>query len=201
MQARLFERIAAYLIDLVIISIITVLITSSMNNNTKDYDKELDTIMKDYQVGEISRVEFVNKYETIVYESSKDNYDKSIVALLISIAYFIVFTYLNKGKTIGKSILGIRIVDKNTKQPPKIINTIIRNIIPFGILSQLVSLILITIVNKNTYINIYVIVTCIELLTIVASIIMISLKKYGYGLHDKIAGTIVVKEERRWYNA
>lgn len=82
-----------------------------------------------------------------------------LTQIVLSCAYF-VFLWHKKGWTIGKLILGLRVVDEETLQPPSISQSIKRL---FGYCTALIGLWSIPVTQKSQ------------------------------ALHDKLAGTIVIK--------
>ena len=198
MQATIFERIGAYIIDLLIVGFLTSIITYAVparENNTGD---ELFNLINNYKTGEISSSEYYKEYQDIVYKSNKEGVSETALGLVITIAYFAIFEYLNKGKTIGKLALGLKTVTKDNREP-KFINILLRSLVPFGILTTTINLILINSVKKAIYLKVYPIVGLFETMFILVTIVLIAKKRDG--LHDLLAGTKVIKEERRWFNA
>ena len=199
MQASFFERIGAYFIDIIVISLIISIITYAVPVSESTINEDVDKLIVSVQNGELSRSEYMEEYQRILYVSQKENISNTILELLVSIAYFIVFQYLNKGKTIGKLILGTKVVDANGCDPPTFYKMLLRELIPFGILSTTLSLILINTLTKSNYLMCYETIRIIESIFIFASLILISRKRLG--LHDILSKTMVIKEERRWIYA
>lgn len=197
MKATFYERIGAYLIDLIIISIIASIITSVVPSKNTSISTDISNLTNSYASNEISSSDYLEKYQNLLYENTKDNMNENIVSLVITIAYYIVFAYLNKGKTIGKLALNLKVVDVDTEKETGLINFIIRGIIPFGILTSTVSLITINVLNKKTYLSINNTLSVIETLFIIATLISIIVRKDNRGLHDLMAKTKVIKQERR----
>ena len=102
---------------------------------------------------------------------------------------------MNKGQTLGKRILSIRVVDSETSKPTNIPKGLLRSMVILSIVSSIVSVALIN-VNKNTYTNIYLTAVEIESILTFISIIFVLYRKDGRGLHDMIANTKVIKEAR-----
>lgn len=195
MQASFFERIGAYFIDIIVISIIISIITYAVPARESTINEDVDKLIENIQNGELSRSAYMEEYQRIMYTSQKENMSNTILELLVSIAYFIVFQYLNKGKTIGKLILGTKVVDANGCDPPTFNQMLLRELIPFGILSTTICLILLNILTKSSYLVYYETIRIIESIFIFASLILMARKKIG--LHDMLSKTMVIKEERR----
>ncbi len=195
MQASVLERIGAYFIDLIVVGILASIITYALPQNNNDLQGELNSLLEKINNNEISSEEYLTEYQNILYQNQKNNINENTLGLVITVAYFIVFGYLNKGRTIGKLVLKIKIVDSENKLEPSFGRILLRSIIPYGILSTTINLILINLISKHSYLNIYYLIGAAEIIFIVVTIILISSKKPG--LHDMLAHTEVIKEERR----
>lgn len=195
MQASFFERIGAYFIDLIVVGILASIITYALPQNNNDLQGELNSLLEKINNNEISSEEYLTEYQNILYQNQKNNINENTLGLVITVAYFIVFGYLNKGRTIGKLALKIKIVDSENKLEPSFGRILLRSIIPYGILSTTINLILINLISKHSYLNMYYLIGAAEIIFIVVTIFLISSKKPG--LHDMLAHTEVIKEERR----
>ncbi len=194
MQASLLERIGAYFIDLLIISILVSIVTYTIPHQDSSLNEELETLAEKATNGELTRDEYMKEYQNLLYKSQLEMTEDNTFSLLITVAYLVIFQYLNKGKTIGKKLIGIKIIDKKGNNP-NIIKMIIRSLFPFGILSTSINLIMLKIATKSQFLSTYYILGTIETLFIMVSLFLIYNKKIA--LHDLIARTNVVKEERR----
>ena len=155
MQASFFERIGAYFIDLIVVGILASIITYALPQNNNDLQGELNSLLEKINNNEISSEEYLTEYQNILYQNQKNNINENTLGLVITVAYFIVFGYLNKGRTIGKLALKIKIVDSENKLEPSFGRILLRSIIPYGILSTTINLILINLISKHSYLNIY----------------------------------------------
>lgn len=194
MQASLLERIGAYFIDILIISILVSIVTYTIPHQDSSLNEELETLAEKATNGELTRDEYMKEYQNLLYKSQLEMTEDNTFSLLITVAYLVIFQYLNKGKTIGKKLIGIKIIDKKGNNPD-IIKKIIRSLFPFGIMSTSINLIMLKIATKSQFLSTYYILGTIETLFIMVSLFLIYNKKIA--LHDLIARTNVVKEERR----
>ena len=199
MTVSFIDRFGAYIIDTIVLSILVSLICFNIKSNDSEIEKRLTDLSKQYTTGEITTKEFYAGYNDILYENQKNNMVSTGVSLILTVGYFIVFQFMNKGQTLGKKLLHLRVVDKDTEKPPTIIKFLIRSLIVLGILSTTINLLVISIFSKKTYIPCYYTVSIIEIIFIIVSIALIIFKD-GRGLHDKMANTKVIKEGR-WLNA
>ena len=195
MKVSFIERIGAYILDTIIVGLIASLICYNLPTNDSNIQKELNDLNQQYTSGEITSKEFYNGYNNLLYENQKNTMIPTGVSLVLTIGYFIVFQSMNKGQTIGKKLLHLRVVDKETGKNPTIVKFLIRSLIVLGILSTTINLLVINLFSKKTYIPCYYIVSIIEIVVVLISVALIIFKD-GRGLHDKMANTKVIKEGR-----
>ena len=200
MKATFYERLASYIIDFLIVSSLLSIICYKLPDNSNAYIEEINTIYESYINNEITPTDFADKYLDIVYNEEKKDILTSTISVILTIGYFIVFQYLNNGQTLGKKILKIQVVDKNTNTPPSILKGTIRTIFILNIASNIITIILRTCANKNTYLITSTILSIFNWIFLVITIVLMISKSSCRGLHDLMANTIVIKE-RSWYNA
>ena len=194
MKADFFKRICAYLIDYIIIMIVLMGITASVNVGS-DVTKEINNLTNDYRNGDITINEYSEKIIPLNYELSKKKMPISIATCVIFIGYYVVFCYFNNGQTIGKKLCKIKIVDSKGNKP-SIWNILIRSVFIYGIITNLYSVISINFLDVNSYSYSVSYISVCESLFIIITLLMMLYKKDGRGLHDIIAKTNVVKEEK-----
>lgn len=192
MQAGLLKRLGAYIIDIFIINILLIAVTSNLKT-TNNYQDEINTLTNKYIEKEISYMDFYNQYNKLNYKVQKDNYIYYTVDLIMMIGYFIVFQALNKGQTIGKKILKLQII-KNDNSEIKIKDIIIRSIFIYNILSLFLTGCFIKILNMKIYNNMYSVLVFIETIFIIITIFFILYRKDKRGLHDLMANTKVISK-------
>lgn len=188
-----FKRLAAYFIDVILITIITSIISAGFTSTKYEetYEKYENLKLK-YSTQEITVEEYNKQVGPLYYDLQKSSVEVSVITVALSIAYFIVFQYLNKGQTIGKKLLGLR-VQENGKDP-SLKAIIIRTIIVDSILSGTLAIILLYILNKNNYYSIYNIIATIEMIFVFITALFILYRKDKKGLHDVLAHTEVINE-------
>lgn len=193
MKASFFKRLAAYFIDVMFITIIAGIATSGISNSKyeKAYDNYED-IMESYAEQEITTKEYLEKIGPVSYDMQKASMATSITTLVLSIAYFIVFQYLNKGQTLGKKLLKIKVQEDG--KDPGLKAIIIRTFIIDSIFSTLFAIILVYALNRNNYYLTYSIISTIEMIFVFVSAAFILYRKDKRGLHDIIAHTEVIDE-------
>ena len=194
MKAKFFDRLTAYIIDVIIISLITSIIFTSIPTNNKELEKQLSSLQDEVLSNNITYEEFVDEYQDLYYKNKKDTMTQSAITLTITIAYFVIFQYMNKGQTIGKKILHLRVIDNNTEKPLSIFKGLIRSLLIWNILSGTLGIVLIYILNKESYITSYLIISSIESIFIFITAMFTLYRKDNRGLHDIIINSKVIIE-------
>ena len=126
MKATFFERLGAYLIDMLIVSFIFSLICLGFGNSTSNTEKLISELENKLMENEITEKAFLEEYQNLLYDYQKENVLQSGISVALTLAYYVVFQYMNKGQTIGKKLLNIKVVDKDTKKPISILKGLLR---------------------------------------------------------------------------
>lgn len=193
MKASFFKRMGAFILDYFIIVLAISLITVGFSNNkTEELANEMSKLLENYQKGEITFNDYKDKTYEINYELQKSNLTINVVSVTLYVGYFIIFATLNKGQTLGKKILKIKVVNKDGNIP-SIWNMLLRSLFIYNIISALFSIIFVNLLNINTFTYIYTIIGYVEFFVIFVSFFMVTYRKDGRGLHDIIAGTNVIE--------
>ena len=151
MKATFLQRFLAYIIDVMLLSIILSII-SSTSINSSNYNKlleEQENLISKYSKQEITIEEYQSQAKKLDYEIAKSSYPSTIIGLVMSIAYFIIFQFFNGGQTIGKKLMKIRI-RKQDNGILKIQDIIIRTLIINSIITTIVTLIAVLMVNSES---------------------------------------------------
>lgn len=239
------KRILAYLIDMMIVTLLTSCLATlpiiNVNYNTyenkvdkyneriepyidflndfkKEYedkkldDKEFDKLQKDYieiinleeyfNDKKITETEYDEIYEKVYneynqiyqdsnYELMKINYIPSIITMVITILYFVVFGYFCNGQTLGKKMLQLQVVSKDDKRV-NILKLLLRTVILAGILTSILNLILLFSVNKEVYFVAEEYIGIVSGIIEMIILVMVLYRKDKRGLHDMISGTKVI---------
>lgn len=197
MKPTFFERITAYILDIILVGLIASIICYNIPINTTKYAEKLTAINEKYLSNEITEEIYIQEYSNILYENQKSNIISISVSTILTIGYFVVFQYMNNGQTIGKKLLKLRVVDSNTQQPISIFKGLIRSAFILNIFSGTLNIIFLYTLSKNSYFISYGIVYLIEWLFIVVTVLFVIYRKDGRGLHDIMTNSLVIKE-RRW---
>lgn len=239
------KRILAYLIDMMIVTLLTSCLATlpiiNVNYNTyenkvakyneriepyidflndfkKEYedkkldDEEFDKLQKDYieiinleeyfNDKKITETEYDEIYEKVYneynqiyqdsnYELMKINYIPSIITMVITILYFVVFGYFCNGQTLGKKMMQLQVVSKDDKRV-NILKLLLRTVILAGILTSILNLILLFSVNKEVYFVAEEYIGIVSGIIEMIILVMVLYRKDKRGLHDMISGTKVI---------
>lgn len=195
MKSIFFKRIGAYLLDSFILIFILSLITMGFKSNSKLID-EANALLNSYTNQEITISEYNDRVMNINYKLQKENIWVNGISCALYIGYFMLFTYFNKGQTIGKKIFKLKIVSKDNTRI-KFRQIFIRSIFIYGILSSFYSSIFINFLGVNTFNIGGTIISYIEYTFIIICFFMILYKKDKRGLHDIISGTMISNDVRK----
>ena len=192
-KAMFSQRVLAFLIDLVLLSMITSLITMFIPVNdtaTKLYEEQ-NRVLEGYVEGTVSMEEYVNQMVDISYDISRQTVIVSIVTIVISLLYYVVYPCYNNGQTFGKKLMKIKLVKTNDKELT-MNDLLIRSMINNSILVNIINVALVLFLGKNLYLSTSSFVSIIQYLVLTISLIMIAFTKNAQGLHDKVCKTEVV---------
>lgn len=194
MKASFFKRVSAYVIDYIIIMIALLGITASMNIDS-DISNDINDLTNEYRNGEITIEEYTEKVLPLNYELTKRKLPANIATVVVFIGYYVIFAYFNKGQTLGKKICKIKVVNIDGNKP-SIWNMLIRSLFIYGIITSLYSVISINFLNMKDFNYSVSVVSVFESMILIICTLMMLYKKDGRGLHDIIAKTNVIGEER-----
>lgn len=185
------RRLCAYAIDYLIVIILVSLISTPFVDakKTEKLEKESTEIIEKYHEGEITADEYLERYSSIYYGLSRSTGVMTFITIIIYIIYFVVFQLYNKGQTLGKKLMKIKVISLEGELSMNqmifrafIVNMILLNIINFA---------LITFTPKDIYIGVTATLSIIQYIIMFISIILATTKE-GRTIHDRIARTKVV---------
>ncbi len=192
-KATFFQRLVAYLVDVILLNIILVIVTAGMDTTrVEEINKQVNETATAYINGEMSPTEYLDKTNELNYDMNKASVVVNGISLALTIAYFTVFQYMNKGQTIGKKLLKIKVVSDGKK--PSVGAMVIRTFVIDGIVVSLLSFGLMFILNKSMYGMVYTGVSFVFEIVVIVSAFMILYRKDKRGIHDMLAKTEVVVE-------
>ena len=193
-KATFTNRLLAYLIDSIIVLLVSSIIAIPLTSKKiESLEKELKTITKEYTNQNIDMNTYLEKTQDLNYQIQKCSVSTNVVYLIVSIIYYVVFQYLNKGQTLGKKLLKIKVVNKEGNTP-SLYQMILRTFITNQIFTYLVTILLVLLVTKEQFLSLYQTLNSLATIFIIVSALMILYTNNLQGLHDKMAKTLVVKE-------
>lgn len=193
MNASFFDRLGAYVLDALLIFAISSVISVFIPNKGSDIEKEMTVLLEEYTNGEMDAQVYLDKYSNLTYQYQKENWVLSLVSVSLSLIYYVVFAWYNKGQTIAKKLMNIKVVDNKTGNKPSFIQMFLRNMIIYSLLSGIVMLVLLFVSGK-IFVYTYIGFAIIELLFVILTVMFVLYRKDKRGLHDMMSGTKVIKE-------
>lgn len=194
------KRAVAYLIDLIIVLLLAGIISTIFvnNENYKSESNKLMELTKSYTEGKITKEEYTKEFDNVNYYLTKDSTEVTIINLGVAIIYFVVLCYYCGGITLGKYLMKLRIVSANDKKL-NIGHFLLRSLLVNLLLSNIMSIILVLTLNKDTFISVYPKVSNTLTILLLATVVFIMYREDGRGLHDLVASTQVIstKEEKK----
>lgn len=188
-----FPRLVAYIIDTVIVFalMLGLAVILPVNENHRKYMDEYETIQAQLIDGKMNKNEFTNRYKDVVYDLDYTNTLVSLSQTVLFILYFIVFQYYNKGQTIGKKIMGIKVV--STKEKDITLNQVaIHSLIANSIIINLLLVASVLFIGREYYYYASLGLQLINYFVIIVALLMIIFRKDGKGIHDVLANTKVI---------
>ena len=196
MKANSYKRVLAYLVDIMIISFVSLLLTYFVptSENYNKLNKEFETLTIDYRNQEVTMEEYLEKGTDINYQLNKEGIPQTIVSTVLSIIYFVVLTYFMNGETLGKKLMKIKITSNNDKKLT-MNNYLIRALVIDSVLINIITIITILLFSKDIYLTSYNIISYVFSFVYIVSLAMILFSKNGRGLQDILANTKVISTE------
>ncbi len=203
-QVKPIRRLTAYFIDLLLVVVVFSLVINIHFINPH-YDKYLESyenyqkLTEKYINQELTEKDFMKQANLAYYDMAKYSVNINIAEIIVVLLYFGLFQKFNKGQTIGKKIMKMKVVNNN-KETPSIIQLFIKYTISalpeMGCaLTLLLSSILVYVLNANYYLIITVILSSIIMIANIVSYIMIIARKDHRSLVDMICKTNVINEK------
>ena len=188
-----FPRMVAYIIDIIIVALISTCLVSLMPNNDNylKYVKEYDTVQSDFLNQKIDMNEYLNKSVDVVYDIDYNNVPAMIIQVVVVIGYFVIYQFYNKGQTIGKKLMKLKVVSTNGNgltlnqitYRALLVNSVLINILILGCL---------LFIGRGLYYYSSLGLQGLELIIIITVLMMVLIRKDGRGLHDLVASTKVL---------
>ena len=194
-KSPFFKRVVAFILDILIISIFAGLVAMPFSNadKTKELHNELNKVSEKYIAKEIGIKKYYFEATGINYEILRNDGVSSIVSLLFTILYFIVFQFYNKGQTIGKKLMRIKVVSAKGNNLT-INNLVLRSLIINTIVFDMVLLFIVFLGKKGIYTYASMSLEIVQYILIITTVFLVIFRKDGRGVHDFLGSTMVVEE-------
>jgi len=194
-KAKFIYRLIAFIIDMMIVYFVTTLISypfiASKTENLEKISSQTSEIVEQFGAGEITMNSYINETAGLSFESAKIQGITILISIFVSIIYFVIVQYNNKGQTFGKKLMKIRInsLDGNLSMNQLVVRSLLIN----SILLNMVQVAAISFINDSmVYFYVDLFFESIQYLFVFISIILIMFSKERKGLHDLIAKTEVI---------
>lgn len=193
-KALFSQRFVAFMIDLILVSFITSLVTAIIPTNSsidKLYDQQVK-IVENYTAGKITMQEYVNQLVDINYDIAKQTGIITLVSIAISLLYYVLYVYKNDGQSIGKKMMKIKIQKKDKDKELTMNDLLFRTMILQGTLVSIIGFCTILFLDKDTYLATNSLLNLIQYSILIISFFLVAFTKERQGLHDMVAKTEVV---------
>lgn len=193
MDSLTFRRICAYAIDYIFIILLTTMVSGirflnpSYDNYVNAYD-EYATMYEKIADGDLELVNS-NEFKDIYYNLDKYSVSVSISTIVIYLLYFVGFQKWNHNQTLGKKAFNIAVTSKNEKVT--VWQMLLRSIIIYNIIFEVLSLLSLWIFDANTYLYIDMALTFIAGIFFYINGGIVIFSKKHLGIHDIICKTEV----------
>lgn len=194
-NAVFIQRLLAFLIDGFIITVVVSLIASPFINADaiQKINTDLLELVNKLQNSDISYITYAKEVSVLELQLAKLNGVTTIATLFVSILYFVVFQIYNKGQTIGKNLLKIKVISNDGELTMN--QMIVRSLLINTVLLNIILLLTISFVNDPMqYMYIFGSFQSIQYLFVIVTSLMVMFRKDHVSLHDIITNTRVVKK-------
>ena len=191
------KRLFSYIVDMFILSFVLGIIVMFIptGSNVLNLNNELMNLNNNFINGELGIRTFINQYASIFYSLDKEMFYVSLVNVIGSILYFVVYPLYNGGSTIGKKLNGIKIVKDNDGDVDA--NSLIfRYLLMDSIGVSIISMCLVFIFKDFNYLIITSILGFLQFLVVIISVFMVLYRHDFKSLPDLVAGTKVIEVKK-----
>ncbi len=187
-------RAIAYVIDILIVSLVSSLIMYAVpqDKNYKTYVDEYTKLQTDYIEHNIDQDTFTSSAKPLIYDIDSSSVSATFVQTIVIILYFVVFQFYNKGQTLGKKLMKLRVVSQTGDLT---LNQVaFRSLFNDSIIVNLLMIGSVLFAKREYYYYVSLGIQIFSTGLIFAILFMILFKKDGRGLHDVLAETNVIQE-------
>lgn len=192
-KAYFIQRLVAFIIDILLVSAVASLIAIPFvdRKENEKLSKETTALAEKFINSEISNEEFIEENKDLSYRTAKEVGMISLITIALNILYFVVYQLYNKGQTVGKKLMKIKII--STDGELFMNQMIFRAFIANFILVDLLSFLFMLTKSKELYFYGTGIFQFIQYIIVIVSVFMIMFRKDGCSIHDKLVHTKVIR--------
>ncbi|MDD6224477.1 MAG: RDD family protein [bacterium] len=192
-KAFFFPRVISYIIDIIIVSMVAsfIMVVLPRSENYDIYLQEYEQVQADLIENKITVDEYIQRSIEVVHDLDYSNVVSMVVEVVLLILYFVVFQCYNKGQTLGKKIMNIRVVSSDGERLT-FNHYIYRSVIIHSLLANILIIGMVLFIDKSVYYYASFTLQGIQILLIIISVFMVMYKKDGRGLQDLVGHTRVI---------
>lgn len=193
-KASFFQRLIAFVFDMVLISLIASIVSTPFINEEKieKLENKQVQVINDYSSKKIDSDDYLINEIDIYYNINRANGLSTIITIFLEVLYFVLYQIYINGQTLGKKIMKIRVVSKDGDLSMN--QMIFRTFISNFVLINIIEFIFMLFSNKDVYFYVIMSTSLIQYLIVIISIFGIVNKKDGCAIHDKLVHTEVIRE-------
>ena len=180
-KAYFVQRLCAFIIDVLLVYIVATLVITPFTNEkeTKKLNDEVNQLLEQFTTKEIASNEFADKNIDLTY------------TIVLNILYFVVFQLYNRGQTIGKSLMKIKVVSDTDELTMN--QMIFRSFLANSILLDIITFMFMLSNSRMVYFSGIAVFSTIQYTITLISIFMVLMSKDGRAVHDRLVRTRVVR--------
>ena len=187
------KRIVAFVIDIVIISLVFKVVNLLPIDPYKDdYNNAYSKYSEALKESNDGSTDVKDELISLNYEVYKYKTYSSLISASIFVLYFGVFQYILKGQTVGKKIMKLKVVSTNNKDVT-ILRYILRIIVLNNIWLALLNIGAVYIFDGIKFYYVTYVISFASSLIYMMNLIMIMFRKDNRGLHDFVTFTKVIE--------
>lgn len=192
------KRLFAYLIDIMIVGFVASalanidVINPYINEYMESYEKfseKLSSINGENANEVISSDAFIIQYKSTL----KYSIYSTGISFVCYILYFVGFQKWNKNQTVGKKLMKLKIINKDSSDNINVWQYLVRTLILYNLIFGSINVCLSLWLNNKLFFTMSMIVSIIGYVITYLCYAMILFRKDGKGLHDLISKTEVVE--------
>ncbi len=193
-KALFFQRLVAFLIDVFLVSLVVSILSIPFTRGEEvdSLQEDATQLMEKFSTNDVSMEEFTSEYVDIYYRLARSSGFTSLISIFVGICYYVVYQTYQKGQTIGKRLMKIRVVSDDGELFMN--QMILRSFLANFLLMNIGIYVFMLFSSKYVYFYSAAILELIQYLMIFVSIIMIMYRHDGCAIHDKLLHTRVIRE-------